>query len=55
MPTWFHIPMAVIIGASAAVVAAIVIAVRELGDWRALKLQLVVNNRNHNQRRFGSD
>ncbi|WP_371374500.1 hypothetical protein [Sporomusa aerivorans] len=55
MPTWSHIPVAVIIGAGAAIVAAIIIAARELGDWRAIRLQLVVNNRNHNQRRFESD
>jgi len=55
MQTWYQIPAAVLIGFTAAVVAALCIAARELGDWRAIRLQFVLNNRNHKQRRLESD
>ncbi|WP_371366235.1 hypothetical protein SRRS_06850 [Sporomusa rhizae] len=50
MPVWFQIPAAVIIGLVVAVITATAIAAKELGDWRALRLQFVVNNRSHNER-----
>ena len=55
MLTWYQVPAAVLIGFTAAMIAALGLAARELGDWRAIRLQLVLNNRNHKQRRLESD
>lgn len=54
MQTWY-IPAGVIAGVSVAIVTALVIAARELGDWRAIRLQFILNNRNHSQRRLKHD
>ena len=50
MPTWYHIPVAVMVGVAASLIMAFAIAARELGSWRAIRLQLVINNQNHKQR-----
>ena len=55
MSTWIQIPVGVVAGCVVAIGTALFIAARELGGWRAIRLQFVINNQSHKRRQLEDD